>query len=146
MRKESQKTTSGVSYEAVTFDFWDTLVAEHAGGFRDKQITYWSEALADAGEPVTPERLQQAFRSSWRRYESSWQENRQYRNADATAFILEALGLQAALDEAGALEAALQVGRAPAVGGQHRRAVGRVGNAQDVVMAHGMRSSIRGWT
>jgi putative hydrolase of the HAD superfamily len=98
--------------EAVTFDFWDTLVAEHGDGFRDRQMAYWFEALADAGEPVTMHRLQEGFRASWRRYEASWLENRQYRNADATGFILEALGLHAVDGLRGKLVAAFErVGR-----------------------------------
>lgn len=76
--------------EAVTFDFWDTLVAMDGrdATMRDRQIDGFAEALLAHGHPYERERLVEAFAANWSRFEARWEANiGQYTTADATDFI-----------------------------------------------------------
>jgi putative hydrolase of the HAD superfamily len=87
---------------AVTFDFWQTLVAEEPGKMRAMQIERWSASLADAGQDRSVEQLEEAFAANWERFEEHWQGNiRQYTPRDTVEFVTERLGISTAggLDE-----------------------------------------------
>ena len=79
--------------EAVTFDYWNTLVREEAGSSRDHRLDAWMGILEDEGFAVERELLGAAFESSWQRFLEVWQENEaQYTAAEAAAQIVEELG------------------------------------------------------
>jgi FMN phosphatase YigB (HAD superfamily) len=82
---------------AVTFDFWDTIVAASVGsseGMRRLQIDRFAETVADAGQPVPAAELEAAFDANWARFEQRWIANTgQYTPADSVAFISDRLGL-----------------------------------------------------
>lgn len=63
-------------YRAVTFDFWNTLVVETTQPVETRQ-RLWLESLADAGHDVTEERLGEAFKHSWGRFDERWRANQQ---------------------------------------------------------------------
>jgi FMN phosphatase YigB (HAD superfamily) len=80
--------------EAVTFDYWNTLVFEEHGQLRGLRLLAWSTIFRDAGIDVGAERLERAFDESWTEYEHAWLDNRQYVHEEAVSDIVRALGIQ----------------------------------------------------
>ena len=137
--------------QAVTFDFWETLVSEGAGidaeedgTMRSRQLRRWSEILTAAGTPVSDEAIDAAFDSNWEVFHESWRTNVQHGPADATPLICDLLDvdpspkvraeLLASFDEVGR-EAPLRL--APGVEACIRRLKGagvRIGIICDVGM------------
>lgn len=78
--------------EAVTFDFWNTLMYEEAGDLRGRRQAAWIGILEDAGFAVERLLLDAAFETSWNAYVAAWKANRQYEVAEAATTILEGLG------------------------------------------------------
>ncbi|MDQ3757918.1 MAG: HAD family hydrolase [Actinomycetota bacterium] len=78
--------------EAVTFDFWNTLIYEDRGHLRGKRLEAWTGILEDVGFACEREQLDVAFEASWKRYVESWTANQQYQAAQAAEDILEDLG------------------------------------------------------
>lgn len=91
---------------AVTFDFWNTLMYEGPAGLVAPRVAAWAGILEEAGLPVGRARIETAHRSAFATYQASWQANRQYQVADATACMLEALGVTIPDDVKGELIAA----------------------------------------
>jgi putative hydrolase of the HAD superfamily len=93
-------------YDAVTFDFWNTLLHEAPGHIRDRRLDAWLGILEDAGFACERERLDAVFESSWQRYVERWHANEQFQAVEAAEGILEELGfapppdVRAALDDA----------------------------------------------
>ena len=89
--------TPARSVQAVTFDFWDTIVAATVGsgdGMRRLQIERFAEIVADAGSPVPAGELEEAFDANWTRFEARWVANTgQYTPADSVDFIAERVGI-----------------------------------------------------
>ena len=79
--------------EAVTFDFWNTLVHEAPGQMADLRKAAWIERLGGAGIAVAVHELDVAMEGSWRRYVDAWHANRQYLAAEAAHDLLADLGL-----------------------------------------------------
>jgi putative hydrolase of the HAD superfamily len=80
--------------EAVTFDFWETLVSEGAGidaeedgTMRTRQCRRWSEILSGAGFPVDDAALEAAFDRNWEVFHRSWRSNVQHGASQATPMI-----------------------------------------------------------
>lgn len=80
--------------DAVTFDFWNTLVYEERGQLRSLRLGAWTEILGDAGIDIPPARLERAFDDSWAEYERAWLDNRQYVHEEAVADIVRALAIE----------------------------------------------------
>ena len=78
--------------EAVTFDFWNTLIYEDRGHLRGRRLEAWAGILEDVGFAIERERLDVAFDASWQRYVESWTANQQYQAVKAAEDILEDLG------------------------------------------------------
>jgi len=97
--------------EAVTFDFWNTLVGEAQGAVRSARRASWSAVLVAAGHDAAPERLDAAFSAAWDAYELEWRAGRHVAPAAAAELAIDALDLElspaarallrAAFDEAG---------------------------------------------
>lgn len=83
---------------AVTFDFWDTIVAATVGsgdGMRVLQIDRFAATIAEAGHRVPREELVDAFDANWVRFEERWITNSgQYTPAESVDFIAERVGVQ----------------------------------------------------
>ena len=80
--------------EAVTFDYWQTLVAERLGDMRTAQIDRFEATLAEGGQPRDRAVLEAAFTANWARFERNWQENLgQYSPTDSVDFLLGNLAL-----------------------------------------------------
>lgn len=80
--------------QAVTFDYWNTLVREGPGGLVEPRLTAWAGLLEEAGLPVESARLVAAHQLAFDDYRAAWRANRQYVVADATSRMLSALELQ----------------------------------------------------
>ena len=78
--------------EAVTFDFWNTLVADGGGAGRDRRLDAWLGILEDAGFATEREHLDKAMAASWERFLASWAANEQYTHVEAAIHIVESLG------------------------------------------------------
>ncbi|MBI3649105.1 MAG: HAD family hydrolase [Actinobacteria bacterium] len=80
--------------EAVTFDYWETLVHEPLGTMRAMQVDRFEAELAGAGITVARPALEDAFSASWKVFEARWAENRgPYTHVHATEFVAERLGI-----------------------------------------------------
>ena len=80
--------------EAVTFDFWNTLVYEERGQLRGLRLGAWTAILEDAGIDVPAALLERAFDDSWTEYERAWLDNRQYVHQEAVADIVHTLAIE----------------------------------------------------
>lgn len=81
--------------EAVTFDYWQTLVAERLGEMRTHQIDRFEATLGQARQSRGREVLEAAFADNWTRFERNWQENLgQYSPTDSVDFLLGRLDLR----------------------------------------------------
>jgi putative hydrolase of the HAD superfamily len=89
---------AGTAVEAVTFDYWNTLVYEERGHLRGRRIEAWTGIFEDVGFAVERERLDAAFDVSWTRYVESWTANEQYQAARAAEDVLEDLGFDVPAD------------------------------------------------
>ena len=89
--------------EAVTFDFWNTLIYEDRGHLRGKRLEAWAGIFEDVGFACEREQLDVAFDASWQRYVESWTANQQYQAAQAAEDILEDLGFDVPPDVRAAL-------------------------------------------
>src|SRR5687767_2002431 len=79
--------------EAVTFDFWNTLVFDGGGrSGRDKRMGAWLGILEDAGFATEREALDKAMASSWETFLARWHANEQYTHVEAAIEIVEHLG------------------------------------------------------
>ncbi|HUP85735.1 MAG TPA: HAD family hydrolase [Acidimicrobiales bacterium] len=83
-----------MNIDAVTFDFWNTLVADGGGAARDQRIDAWLGILEDAGFATERQHLDKAMASSWERFLGSWKANEQYTHVEAAIDIVESLGYE----------------------------------------------------
>ena len=77
--------------EAVTFDFWNTLMWEEPGSLREKRLEVWASGLAELGAEVDVVRLEQAHDAAHQEYVDSWTAGRQFRVDEAVEHMLERL-------------------------------------------------------
>src|SRR4051812_48166629 len=78
--------------DAVTFDFWNTLVYEEAGHLRGRRLDAWAGILEEAGFALEREVLDAVFETAWNDYVDRWTANQQYRAAEAAEQIIERIG------------------------------------------------------
>jgi HAD superfamily hydrolase (TIGR01549 family) len=83
---------TAVNLEAVTFDYWNTLIAEDHSR-RTEQIAAWVTALNARGYAVTTGQVNESFAGAWKAYEQRWEANIQTEFADVVEVILTALDL-----------------------------------------------------
>lgn len=83
--------------EAITFDFWQTLVEEPGGEMRGLQLDRWETVLSTAGHDVSRFALEEAFDRNWDVFEARWQGNLgQQTPSDATDLICSYLEIRSA--------------------------------------------------
>lgn len=78
--------------DAVTFDFWNTLVYEERGYMRGRRLAAWVGILEGAGFPVERQALQAVYDRSWDTYVRSWRANEQFGAVQAATQIVQELG------------------------------------------------------
>lgn len=104
-----------LAYDAVTFDFWNTLVVETTAPVELRR-QLWLDRLATAGHELTPDRLDEAFKHAWGRFDERWRANQQSTAAemalDAVAHLDLGVGSDVSADLVAAyLEASLMTPR-----------------------------------
>jgi putative hydrolase of the HAD superfamily len=77
--------------DAVTFDFWNTLMWEEPGSLKEKRLEVWSETLPALGVEVDPERLERAHDAAHQEYVGQWTAGRQFRVEEAVEHMLPLL-------------------------------------------------------
>jgi putative hydrolase of the HAD superfamily len=82
-----------VSIEAVTFDFWNTLVVDDPAEVRDHRLAGWLGLLEGAGFAVERAALDAAHDSAWQAYLRAWHANEQFTAARTAEHCLDELGL-----------------------------------------------------
>jgi putative hydrolase of the HAD superfamily len=78
--------------EAVTFDFWNTLISDGGGAGRDRRLDAWLGILEDAGFATERAQLDAAMAASWETFLGAWKTNEQYTHVEAAVDIVESLG------------------------------------------------------
>ncbi|HET7488448.1 MAG TPA: HAD family hydrolase [Acidimicrobiales bacterium] len=78
--------------EAVTFDFWNTLVYELRGDLRSRRLEAWSGLLEERGFALERVELEAVYDGAWEAYLASWEANEQFLAAEAAEHIIERLG------------------------------------------------------
>jgi putative hydrolase of the HAD superfamily len=77
--------------QAVTFDFWNTLMWEEPGSLKEKRLEFWTEALEGLGASVDPVQLERAHDAAHQEYVDSWTAGRQFRVEEAVEHMVERL-------------------------------------------------------
>jgi putative hydrolase of the HAD superfamily len=78
--------------DAITFDFWDTLVRSDTPSLRLARRIAVSDVLAAHGLPSEHDDIEDAFDDAWRRFDSSWAMGEQFTGHHAAEAVLDALG------------------------------------------------------
>ena len=81
-------------YDAVTFDYWNTLVWEEAGHTRGRRTEAWAGLLEEAGFAMERSLLDAVFSGAWDRYVEHWTANQQYQSVRAAEELVEHLGFE----------------------------------------------------
>ncbi len=81
-----------MSVEAVTFDFWSTLVREDPTVW-EHRLAAWSAILTDIGNDADEATIKAAFDVGWKAYLEAWRDNRPFGAADALESMLAHLGV-----------------------------------------------------
>jgi putative hydrolase of the HAD superfamily len=89
--------------EAVTFDFWNTLVFEERGHLRGRRLAAWAGILEEAGFGCERRLLDAAFDDSWQAYVRAWKANDQFLAVQGAEHCLETLGFDVPPDVRDAL-------------------------------------------
>mgnify|MGYP001825320700 CR=1 FL=1 len=79
-----------MTYRAVTFDFWNTLVPETSESL-DRRRVLWTEVLVDEGHEPTGEQIDDAFKKAWEFFEGKWRANETTDVREVAARGVEAL-------------------------------------------------------
>lgn len=84
---------TGRRVDAVTFDFWNTLVGEAGTAFEKARSTAWFRRLAAEGHEVEAERIESALAVAWSEHSDAWHRNEQYGWERAARRALDHIGL-----------------------------------------------------
>ena len=79
-------------FEAVTFDYWNTLVWEEAGHLSGRRKEAWAGLLEEAGFAMERALLDAVFQRNWERYVEHWTANQQFQSVRAAEELVEQLG------------------------------------------------------
>lgn len=90
--KAEKRVSSELRFEAVTFDFWNTLVPETGDAVEVRKLL-WTEALSEIGHEVTDEQLTTAFTYCWEQFEARWKANVQSDVVQVTNDAVASLGI-----------------------------------------------------
>lgn len=124
--------------EAITFDFWNTLMYEPPGALVEARLPVLGAALAAFAGPVDERALAAAHDVAFHAYQEAWKANRQYRVPDAVDSMLGHLGIEATPVLRDALASAFDEGGRRA----DIRLVGGVAELLATLRSHGVRLGI----
>lgn len=79
--------------DAVTFDFWNTLLWEEPGDLQQGRVAAWMGIFEEAGLEVARARLDKAHEHAFGLASASWVADRQYTSEDAGADVIQVLGM-----------------------------------------------------
>lgn len=77
--------------QAVTFDFWNTLMWEEPGSLKEKRLEVWADALAELGAAVDSAQLERAHDAAHQEYVESWTAGRQFQVKEAVEHMVARL-------------------------------------------------------
>jgi len=83
--------TTDRGVRAITFDFWNTLIAESRSA--DHRTQRWATALDRAGHQLEPERFEAAIGAMWQWFLGEWEANRVVTAERASDYFVQAAGL-----------------------------------------------------
>jgi putative hydrolase of the HAD superfamily len=78
---------------AVTFDFWNTLVAEGGAARYNDRAGRWTDIVISSGHDVTQEVMERAMTDLWTWFNARWEDNLVVSPAMLVAHTLELLGV-----------------------------------------------------
>ena len=61
-------------YQAVTYDFWNTLIAETTNSL-DRRRALWTKILFENNIEITQQQLDDAFAEGWNHFDTNWRNN-----------------------------------------------------------------------
>ena len=79
-------------FDAITFDFWDTLVRADTAATRLQRRLAIADVLSSYGLPVDHDDIDAAFDEAWKRFDSSWGDGEQFTGHHAAETVLDVLG------------------------------------------------------
>ena len=79
-------------FDAITFDFWDTLVRADTAATRRERRLAIAEVLSAHRLPVDHDEIDGAFDEAWRRFDASWGDGEQFTGHHAAEAVLDVLG------------------------------------------------------
>lgn len=82
-------------FDAVTFDYWNTLMRIPESGQWDRRIDSFTDVLVAEGHGVTQADIVEAFAAMRELHEQAWIDNRQHGAAEAVEDVLIAAGVEA---------------------------------------------------
>jgi putative hydrolase of the HAD superfamily len=81
-----------MAIDAVTFDFWNTLVRDDLTTV-DRRVEAWQRLLAADGHEVCGDAIRAAYSAGWNDYVAAWHGNATFGAAEAVPVMLAALGV-----------------------------------------------------
>jgi putative hydrolase of the HAD superfamily len=78
-------------FEAVTYDFWETIAREATESLLEQRTAAWTELLRESMVP--PETVRRAFEETWRIHSEHWRAGRQFTPAMAIERAMEDLDI-----------------------------------------------------
>lgn len=98
--------------QAVTFDYWQTLLWEEPGGLQSGRVARWAGLFEEAGIAVPEGAFDAAHAGAFELASASWKAGRQYTAEHAGRHVVEHLGIDVPPDVAEAVvEAFSSAGR-----------------------------------
>ena len=82
-------------FDAVTFDYWNTLMRIPESGQWDRRIDSFTDVLIAEGHGVTQADIVEAFAAMRELHEQAWIDNRQHGAVEAVEDVLLAAGVEA---------------------------------------------------
>lgn len=79
-------------FDAITFDFWDTLVRADTAATRLQRRLAIADVLASHGVPAEHDDIDAAFDEAWKRFDASWGQGAQFTGTHAAETVLDVLG------------------------------------------------------
>jgi putative hydrolase of the HAD superfamily len=79
-------------FDAITFDFWDTLVRADTAETRVQRRLAIAEVLESHGLPADHNEIDASFDEAWKRFDSSWGLGEQFTGHHAAETVLDVLG------------------------------------------------------
>ena len=102
---------TGRRFDAVTFDFWDTLVRADTAATRVQRRIAIAHVLGEHGHRHDDEVIDAAFDAAWTRFDAAWARGEQFTGEHAAHSVLDALGHDDEAVRAGVVEAYLEAPR-----------------------------------